>query len=91
MSYTILTIPFNLKEKEGKEFLKKGFVFDAVYDDNFIDSNSSPSSFLKVIEFDESFIKNVITRKVFKKMGVDSNFLNLKKMKYQHLKKMYHL
>ena len=79
MSYTILTIPFNLKEKEGEEFLKKGFVFDDVYNDNFIDSNLSPSSFLKVIEFDESFIKNVITRKIFKKMGVDPMFLEFNK------------
>ena len=28
MSYTILTIPFNLKEKSQGEFLKKGFVVD---------------------------------------------------------------
>ena len=32
MSYTILTIPFNLKEKEGGEFLKKGFVFDDIFE-----------------------------------------------------------
>jgi len=28
MSYTILTVPFNLKEKAEGEFLNKGFVFD---------------------------------------------------------------
>ena len=31
MSYTILTIPFNLKEKTEGDYLKKGFVFDDVF------------------------------------------------------------
>lgn len=79
MSYTILTIPFNLKEKVEGDFLKKGFVFDDVYDDYFKDSNISSSCFLKVIEFDEPYIKNIITRKIFKKMGVDPMFLKFNK------------
>ena len=45
MSHTILTIPFNLKEKTEGDFLKKGFVFDDVFSNYF-----ETSSVLKIIE-----------------------------------------
>ena len=47
MSYTILTIPFNLKEKAEGEFLKKGFVFDDVFPE-FFKSEESVNPFLHI-------------------------------------------
>jgi hypothetical protein len=38
MSYTILTIPFNLKEKQEGDYLEKGFVIDDVLPE-FFDGN----------------------------------------------------
>jgi hypothetical protein len=69
MSYTILTIPFNLKEKSEGEFLKKGFEID-----DYFKKNSS-QSFLKVIEFDNSFIRTSVTKILLKKAGVKEDRL----------------
>ena len=56
MSYTILTIPFNLKEKEGGEFLKKGFVFDDVFPELF-NNEKLNNPFLHYATFSPLLIK----------------------------------
>ncbi|MBM3184730.1 MAG: hypothetical protein FJZ67_00380 [Bacteroidetes bacterium] len=71
MSYTILTIPFNLKEKEEGDFLKKGFVID-----DYFKKNSS-QSFLKVLEFDNFFIRTSVTKILLKKAGVKEDKLKI--------------
>ena len=58
MSYTILTIPFNLKEKSEGEFLKKGFVFDDFFPD-FFKSIESENPFLHIATFNPEVIKKV--------------------------------
>jgi hypothetical protein len=60
MSYTILTIPFNLKEKEGDKYLSNGFVFDDVLPE-FFEGKEAGNSFLHIATFNNSFVKkNVI-------------------------------
>jgi hypothetical protein len=74
MSYTILTIPFNLKEKSEGEFLKKGFVFDDFFEQYF-EEKKLGQSFFKIIEFDKSFIKTSVARILLKNAGIDENYL----------------
>jgi hypothetical protein len=50
MSYTILTIPFNLKEKQDGAYLKKGFVIDDVLPE-FFECKDGANSFLHVAGF----------------------------------------
>jgi hypothetical protein len=56
MSYTILTIPFNLKEKNGGDFLDKGFVIDEILSEYF-EIESASNTFLHVATFDDKAIK----------------------------------
>lgn len=70
MSYTILTIPFNLKEKAKGEFLKKGFVIDEVFSDYF-ESQCQGNPFLHHFNFDPKVI-NKIAANLF----IDLNFPN---------------
>ena len=70
MSYTILTIPFNLKEKAKGEFLNKGFVFDEVFSDYF-ESQCQGNPFLHQFNFDPKVI-NKIAANLF----IDLNFPN---------------
>jgi len=75
MSYTILTIPFNLKEKSEGEFLKKGFVVD-----DFIklpSKRNSASEFFKILQFSDDLIKCSITKHILKKNNADLNDLKL--------------
>jgi hypothetical protein len=74
MSYTILTIPFNLKEKAEGDYLKKGFLFDEFFDE-FFEENKSGQSFFKVIEFNKSFIKTSVARILLKNAGIDEKKL----------------
>jgi hypothetical protein len=74
MSYTILTIPFNLKEKAGGDFLNKGFVFDEFYEQYF-EEKKSGQSFFKVVEFNKSFIKTSVARILLKNSGIDEKYL----------------
>jgi hypothetical protein len=59
MSYTILTIPFNLKEKEGDKYLSNGFVFDDVLPE-FFEGKDTGNSFLHVATFNNSFVKKTV-------------------------------
>jgi hypothetical protein len=71
MSYTILTIPFNLKEKEQGEFLKKGFVIDdTIYGEKLSSTDKlqgiSHHSFLHVSEFGNEDIKKAAIKALVK-------------------------
>ena len=59
MSYTILTVPFNLKEKEGDKYLSNGFVFDDVLPE-FFEGKDAGNSFLHVATFNNSFVKKTV-------------------------------
>ena len=59
MSYTILTVPFNLKEKEGDKYLSNGFVFDDALPE-FFEGKDTANSFLHVATFNSSFIKKTV-------------------------------
>jgi hypothetical protein len=56
MSYTILTIPFNLKEKAEGGFLEKGFEIDDILNKYFTIEKTS-NSFLHVATFNNTAIK----------------------------------
>ena len=75
MSYTILTIPFNLKEKEGEEFLKRGFVIDDIIPD-FFKSEDSVNPFLHVATFNTDLIKKTVINLFVKSNFPDYNFSN---------------
>ena len=75
MSYTILTIPFNLKEKENGEFLKKGFVIDDIIPD-FFKSEDSVNPFLHVATFNSDLIKKTAINLFIKSNFPDYNFSN---------------
>lgn len=71
MSYTILTIPFNLKEKAEGEFLKKGFVIeDTIYGEKLLSEDTLPGishhSFLHVSEFGNEDIKKAAIKALVK-------------------------
>lgn len=67
MSYTILTVPFELKEKAEGEFLKKGFVVDDFLKKDF--ENNNDADFFKIIEFSDELIKCSVARNLLKKCG----------------------
>jgi hypothetical protein len=75
MSYTILTIPFNLKEKSEGEFLKKGFVVDDLI--KIQSERNSGSEFFKILQFSDELIKCSITKHVLKKNNADLKDLKL--------------
>jgi hypothetical protein len=58
MSYTILTIPFNLKEKEKGPFLEKGFVFDEVFS-HYFKSQNQGNPFLHYFTFNPKAINEI--------------------------------
>lgn len=58
MSYTILTIPFNLKEKSGNKYLGNGFVIDDILPE-FFESIESANPFLHIATFNPEVIKKV--------------------------------
>ncbi len=58
MSYTILTIPFDLKEKSEGEFLKKGFEIDDIIPD-FFTVKEYGNTFLHYASFEPEVIKKV--------------------------------
>jgi hypothetical protein len=72
MSYTILTIPFNLKEKSVGDFLKKGFVIDDIIPD-FFKSEDSKNPFLHVATFNQTLIKKTVINLFVKSNFPDKN------------------
>ena len=71
MSYTILTIPFNLKEKEEGDFLKKGFVIADIIPE-FFEGMETANSFLHVATFNNSIIKKTAINLFVEKNFPDS-------------------
>jgi hypothetical protein len=74
MSYTILTIPFNLKEKQGGAYLKKGFVIDDVLPE-FFECKNGTNSFLHVATFKNAFLKKTLINLFIKENFPDFEFL----------------
>jgi hypothetical protein len=72
MSYTILTIPFNLKEKADGDFLKKGFVIDDIVPE-FFEAKDLKNPFLHVASFKQDIIKKTAIN-----LFVESNFPDFK-------------
>jgi hypothetical protein len=94
MSHTILTIPFNLKEKTEGDFLKKGFVFDEVFS-NYFENQSHGNAFLHYFNFDPNII-SLIAKNLFlhlnfpnsnlpsqsaERLYVETNFFDKKHLK----------
>lgn len=78
MSYTILTVPFDLREESNGEFLKKEFIVDKYLNEHFPVDLENGSNFLKVIEFSDALVKCATTRVFLKKRGADADELALK-------------
>jgi len=76
MSYTILTIPFNLKEKDKGEFLKKGFDFDEFFS-NHIDIKNQGNQFLHYFSFNPKAI-NEIAINLFLELNFQNSNLSKK-------------
>ena len=70
MSYTILTIPFDLKEKSEGDFLKKGFEIDDIIPD-FFTVKEYGNTFLHYASFEPELIKKVAIN-----LFVELNFPN---------------
>jgi hypothetical protein len=75
MSYTILTIPFNLKEKQEGGYLKKGFVIDDVLPE-FFERKDGAYSFLHVATFNNSFVKKTVINLFIEENFPDFEFSN---------------
>lgn len=70
MSYTILTIPFNLKEKAEGDYLQRGFLFDEVFS-NYFDNQNNSNAFLHHYNFNPNIISKIATN-----LFIDLNFPN---------------
>ena len=78
MSYTILTVPFNLKEKSEGDFLKKGFeIDDSIFGKNLTSLEDKNNAFLYASKFNINDIK-----KASLKALVKENIFFQKKKKY---------
>lgn len=76
MSYTILTIPFNLKEKQEGDYLKKGFVIDDVLPE-FFDGKDSANPFLHVATFNNAYVKKTVINSFIEENFPDFEFSNM--------------
>jgi hypothetical protein len=67
MSYTILTVPFNLKEKEEGDFLKKGFeIDDSIFGKNLTSLEDKNNAFLYASKFNINDIKKASLKALVK-------------------------
>jgi hypothetical protein len=73
MSYTILTIPFNLKEKSGDKYLGNGFVIDDILPE-FFESDALKNPFLHVASFNPDLIKKIAINLFFELNFPDFKF-----------------
>jgi hypothetical protein len=86
MSYTILTVPFDLREKSEGEYLKREFLVDTYLKLHFPKHIKAGSSFLDVIEFNDSLLKSTIARILLIKRGANRDQLLLNKNEFNLFK-----